>query len=73
MKYPKPTAEQFEDFARRALTNLPDSIEQRKADLIVLGNILPDWSHGRAAARKIKTALDSADQAQKEFIFGGAK
>ena len=73
MKFPKPTFEQIDNFARRALLNLPDSIEQRKADLVVLGNILPDYSHGRAAARKIKAALDAAEHAQREFVFGGGQ
>lgn len=73
MKHPKPTPEQIESFARRAMTNLPDSIEQRTADLLVLGNVLPDWSHGRAAARKVLAALNAAEHAQREFIFGGAK
>jgi hypothetical protein len=74
MKYPKPTQDQIEDFARRAIIGLPDSLAARKSDLLVLGNILPDWSHGRAASRMILSALQQADRAQAEFFFtkGGA-
>jgi hypothetical protein len=73
MKTPKPTIPQVEAFERRALANLPDSLEQRTADLEVLVSILPRATFGYVAAVAMLDGLRASQQAQKEFVFGGAK
>ena len=71
MKSSKPTPQQIEAFARRALLNLPDSLEMQKSDLAVLVSILPH-SDARAAAFKMLVGLQMSQAAQKEFCFSVA-
>jgi hypothetical protein len=69
MIHAKPTDAQMDDFSRRVLANLPDSLLAQKSDLSVLVKILPRNSAGRLTALEMLGALMLAEQAQKEFCF----
>ena len=69
MKNSMPPTQQVEDFCRRTLASLPDSLEKRIADLEVLVCILPSANFGRQAAEKMLIGLRQSEQAQREFCF----
>jgi len=72
MKTKTITSAQLEDFTRRILSELPDSLEQRISDLEVLAAILPR-SNSSLAVLKMLAALKQSQQAQHEFCFNFTK
>lgn len=69
MKTIHPTAAQYQAFAKRVLSTLPDSLSAQISELIVLVKVLPHDSESKITALRMLRALQSAEAAQKEFCF----